>query len=86
MSNCNNFTQATAAALLRRALWVLDGKGWPEVVMHTHDEITVMSDMARAREAGDVLMDVMLEVPDWAEGLPIAAEETQWDSYTKCLG
>lgn len=82
----NNFTQATAAALLRRALWVLDGKGWPEVVMHTHDEITVMSDLARAREAGDVLMDVMLEVPDWAEGLPIAAEETQWDSYTKCLG
>lgn len=86
VSNCNNFTQATAAALLRRALWVLDGKGWPEVVMHTHDEITVMSDLARAREAGDVLMDVMLEVPDWAEGLPIAAEETQWDSYTKCLG
>lgn len=82
----NNFTQATAAALLRRALWVLDSKGWPEVVMHTHDEITVMSDLARAREAGDVLMDVMLEVPDWAEGLPIAAEETQWDSYTKCLG
>lgn len=82
----NNFTQATAAALLRRALWVLDDKGWPEVVMHTHDEITVMSDLARAREAGDVLMDVMLEVPDWAEGLPIAAEETQWDSYTKTLG
>lgn len=82
----NNFTQATAAALLRRALWVLDDKGWPEVVMHTHDEITVMSESARAREAGDVLMDVMLEVPDWAEGLPIAAEETQWDSYTKCLG
>lgn len=81
--NCNNFTQATAAALLRQALLVLNSDDLPDVVMHTHDEITVMvdtQDLAAGREA---LLSVMLDVPDWAEGLPIAADSTVSDWYSK---
>jgi DNA polymerase len=82
----NNATQATAAALLRHALRELDHMGWPEVVMHTHDEITVQAPLARVDEADAVLLRVMTTRPDWAPGLPIAAEPTRNDWYTKTKG
>jgi hypothetical protein len=79
----NNFTQATAAALLRRALWRLDREGLLTVVMHTHDEICVEVDEGVADAEAAVLMEVMKDVPDWAPGLPIAAESTVAEYYTK---
>lgn len=79
----NNFTQATAAALLRRALWRLGSEGLLTVVMHTHDEICVEVDEDEADAKALVLMDVMKDVPDWAPGLPIAAESTVAEYYTK---
>jgi len=82
----NNATQATAAALLRNALRVLDEMGSPVVVMHTHDEIVVQTPAGQADRADEVLLKVMTERPEWAPGLPIAAEPTRWDWYTKCLG
>jgi hypothetical protein len=82
----NNVTQATAAALLRNALRVLDEMGSPVVVMHTHDEIVVQTPVGSVDWADEVLLKVMTEKPDWAPGLPIAAEPTRWDWYTKTKG
>lgn len=79
----NNFTQATAAALLRRALWRLDKEGLLTVVMHTHDEIVVECDEDWVQDVSRALMAAMKAVPDWAPGLPIAAESTVADYYTK---
>jgi len=82
----NNATQATAAALLRNALRVLDQMGSPVVVMHTHDEICVGTPVGDVDRADEVLLRVMTERPDWAPGLPITAEPTRCDWYTKTLG
>lgn len=82
----NNFTQATAAALLRHALHVLDDMRSPVVVMHTHDEIVVETPLADVDTADEVLLRVMTTRPDWAPGLPIAAEPTRCDWYTKTKG
>lgn len=79
----NNFTQATAAALLRRALWRLEKEGLLTVVMHTHDEIVVECDEDKVQDVSRALMAAMKDVPDWAPGLPIAAEATVADYYTK---
>jgi DNA polymerase len=82
----NNATQATAAALLRNALRVLDDMGSPVVVAHTHDEIMVQTPVGEVDRADEALLRVMTERPDWAPGLPIAAEPTRCDWYTKTLG
>jgi DNA polymerase len=82
----NNATQATAAALLRNALRVLDDMGSPVVVAHTHDEIMVQTPVGDVDSADEALLRVMTERPDWAPGLPIAAEPTRCDWYTKTLG
>jgi hypothetical protein len=86
VSNCNNFTQATAAALLRNALRVLDQDSGLSVVMHTHDEICVEVPLADVDAADALLLEVMTARPDWAPGLPIAAEPTRCDWYTKTKG
>jgi DNA polymerase len=66
-----NITQAAAASLLRQAMVACDDAGL-EAVLSTHDEIVIETDdptrdMPRLHE-------IMLRVPDWAEGLPLAAE------------
>lgn len=81
----NNFTQATAAALLRNALRVLNERGSPVVVAHTHDEIVIEVDKADMEAGRDALVEVMTAVPDWAPGLPIAADATVHEWYSKCV-
>jgi DNA polymerase len=79
-----NVTQATAASLLRRALRALDdgSEAW-EVVMHVHDEIVLESDLEAADAAEARLMEVMLEVPPWANGLPLAAKPWRSKRFKK---
>mgnify|MGYP003645416393 CR=1 FL=1 len=60
-------TQAAAADLLRLALVKADAAGL-NIVLHCHDEIVIDSpDPAD----GDLLNEIMLDMPDWAEGLPV---------------
>jgi DNA polymerase len=51
--------------------------------LHTHDEIVVEVDEARADEAKAALPREMLTLPDWAAGLPLASEESTCAYYTK---
>ena len=84
-----NITQATAASVLRRSLAELEFDLLPEttarVVAHTHDEIVIECDdtPAAVKEAKAALLDSMTYVPEWAEGLPLAADISDNFYYTK---
>jgi DNA polymerase len=62
-----NSVQATAADILREALVEADEVGL-EIALHVHDEIVVYGGEAE----GNILNEIMLTEPWWAEGLPIA--------------
>ena len=80
-----NAVQAVAGSLLRHVIWRLD-REWPQLVVgHTHDEVialTALQDVAAGREA---LRRAMLDLPAWAEGLPIACEASESFYYTKTV-
>jgi DNA polymerase len=82
----NNITQGTAASLMRRALVLLEREPLLETIMVTHDEAVCLADAARADEAKARIVEIMLDKAEWAEGLPLAAEATVSDWYTKTLG
>jgi len=63
-----NITQAVAADLLREALLACEDEG-VDVVLHVHDEI-----ITEGAENVNRLRQIMLQSPEWAEGLPLAAE------------
>jgi len=65
MQNC---TQAIAADLLRDALLRADAAGL-DIVLHCHDEIVICP---RNEGDGELLNKIMLDLPDWAVGLPLA--------------
>ncbi len=62
-----NTCQAVAADCLREALVEADMEEL-EIVLHCHDEICGCG----PRSDGDILNQIMLEIPTWADGLPIA--------------
>ena len=73
---CENITQAVAADILRHALRQL-----PDVVLHVHDEIVIETD--QPEDVLDLMQRVMSTPPDWAKGLPLAAEAQIMDRYGK---
>jgi len=72
---CENITQATANDLLRYALRQVD------VVLHVHDEIVLETDLPDA--AALELRRAMTIPPNWAGGLPLAAEVKIMRRYGK---
>lgn len=84
-----NPTQGVAASLLRALLVRLetsaDRPAPAHPVAHTHDEAIIETDAADGpvAEAVTFLRREMLFVPDWAEGLPLAAEITENWFYSK---
>ena len=69
-----NITQAVARDLLAEAIERLEAAGLP-VVFHVHDEVVI--DVARFgtdKEMLDRVCRIMSEVPEWAKGLPLAAD------------
>ena len=74
---CENITQATANDLLRFALRQVDA------VLHVHEEILVECEINQAEDAATELKRVMTTAPDWAKGLPLAAEVKIMRRYGK---
>ena len=81
----NNFVQGIEAAMLRDVLVKLEKRGLP-VVLHVHDDICVEVESARAEAVEATMMEIMCANSDWTDGLPIAAEPTRCEWYTKTLG
>jgi DNA polymerase len=72
---CENITQATANDLLRYALRQVSA------VLHVHDEIVL--ETSQPEEAAAELKRVMTTPPNWAGGLPLAAEVKIMRRYGK---
>lgn len=79
----NNAVQGTAASLLRDVLVRVEQEPLLETVLATHDEVICLCDAPRLEEARARLMDLMLDAPSWAAGLPVAAESTAGAWYSK---
>jgi len=73
-----NVTQAVANDLLRHALRRLSN-----VVLHVHDEVVVECPEADAERVAAEVERVMCEAPEWAAGLPLAAEVKIMKRYGK---
>lgn len=73
-----NIVQAVARDLLTYALHQVADAGH-RIVMHVHDEIVVETATASA----DEICELMATAPDWAAGLPLAADEYSCDFYMK---
>lgn len=73
-----NCTQAVANDLLRVALRRL-----ADVVLHVHDEVVVECPEADAERVALDVERVMCEAPEWATGLPLAAEVKIMTRYGK---
>lgn len=73
-----NITQATCADLLRDCLVVCEDAGL-SVLGHVHDEIIIEGD----KNAQSELRQIMEHGPDWAVGLPLAAETKYGNRYSK---
>ena len=58
----------------------LRGAGY-ELVMHTHDE--AVAEMAAGCGSVEEFKRLLVEVPDWARGLPVAAKVFECDRFKK---
>ena len=74
-----NITQATAASFLRRALVFLQDS----TVLHTHDEIVLEAPEKHENDFKLALKQVMNDIPEWADGLPLTASVESGPFYTK---
>jgi DNA polymerase len=74
---CENVVQATAHDLLRYAM-----RHIPEVIGHVHDEIVVECPKDQAELVAQRVHDVMCTAPEWATGLPLAAEGVTTTRYS----
>lgn len=77
-----NIVQAVARDLLAYSIASVEKEGF-KVVLHVHDEIVVEEPAKTAEAAYPLLIDAMLEKPDWAEGLPLGADGFVTDFYQK---
>jgi DNA polymerase len=77
-----NVTQAVARDILSDAMVRLDQHGW-EIVMHVHDEIVCEDDEHRALHRFPQFKQIMSDLPEWAEGLPVAVDGWVGKRYRK---
>ncbi len=77
-----NIVQAIARDLLVH--WILKAEefGLP-VVLHIYDEIIAVSSNIYAEDNLKTLMNIMSNGPEWADGLPLAAEGEISETYKK---
>jgi DNA polymerase len=81
----NNGVQGTAASLLRGALARIEDEPLLETVLTTHDECICVVREADLDAARKRLLEIMLDLPDWAEGLPVQAEASDNPWYSKVV-
>lgn len=77
-----NVTSAIAYDLMTAAMLRLHADGI-FLVSTVHDEITALAPVEHADAVRDHMLDAMLTLPDWADGLPLAADAYVNTRYLK---
>jgi CHC2 zinc finger/Toprim domain len=75
-----NVVQATARDLLAAAMLRLEAAGY-QIAFHVHDE--VVTEVPQHFGSADEFRRLMMQLPEWAEGLPIAAKVWTGERYAK---
>lgn len=75
-----NVVQATARDIMAGAMVRLEERGYP-VVMSVHDEI--ICEVPDGHGSLAEMIEIMVTVPDWAKGCPVAAEGKESLRYEK---
>jgi DNA polymerase len=81
--NCENVTQATAGALIREAVVALETQDIVNAVMLIHDEVVAEVSQDRVEEGSRILASGMVDLPAWADGLPVTAVPTPMPYFSK---
>lgn len=74
-----NITQAVARDLLSHSITLLENTG-NDIVMHIHDEVVIE---APPETTIDEVCDLMSQAPQWADGIPLAADGYECTYYMK---
>jgi DNA polymerase len=77
---CENNTQAMCRDIMAQAMVRCEDAGYP-VVLHAHDEI--VSEVPEGTGDLDAFCKILIEVPTWATGMPIAADGWVGKRYRK---
>lgn len=77
-----NVVQAVARDVFADALLRLEAAGLP-VIWHVHDEVIIEVDTASGAEALAETIRILSTPPEWATHLPLAAEGSVENAYTK---
>ena len=77
---CENVISATARDLLAAALLRIDAAGYA-ISLHVHDEI--VAEVPEDFDDAEAFRRLMVELPAWAAGLPIAARTRIGRRYSK---
>lgn len=76
----NNAVQGIARDVEAEAMTRVEAAGYP-IVLTVHDEI--VCEVPQAFGSVDEFQNIMVELPKWAEGLPVAAEAWSAERYRK---
>ena len=77
-----NVVQALSRIIIAEQMLKIHDAGYRIVTM-THDEIVIIAKKKDAKKALDFMIKTMSTAPDWAPGLPLAAEGDFDDCYSK---
>lgn len=77
-----NLVQATGRDILAHYIKQLAEEGY-DIRLHVHDEIVIMCDEDKAQATLDRALEVMSTSPPWIADLPVAAEGSIVNRYTK---
>ena len=77
-----NLCQSIARDSFRDCLLAVDKAGW-RVIFHVHDELIVEVPKKSEEEAKMQILSLMAKSPTWAPNLPVEAEATVADRYSK---
>ena len=75
-----NLCQAVARDVMVEGMFEAEAKGYP-IVLTVHDEL--LTDVPVGHGTAEELQAIMSHVPDWAEGLPLAAKTWEDTRYAK---
>jgi DNA polymerase len=77
-----NIVQAASRDLLVYSMLIVQREGIP-IIFHVHDEVVTEVDEDHAEDVFKVVHQAMETLPDWAAGLPLAAETQLSRRFTK---